>query len=152
MQETQEMWFQSLVKKNFGVGNGNPLQHSWQDNFMDRRAWQAKVHGVTKRHGWDREHTHTPLFHNNQARYSTPSQPHPSHTPRQRHLGPVPPSHHLSSSSKILVRLRSFWKSFRKFFPFAKHLLAWDHVTEWASLIHRLSPGVSSCFRYSTTS
>ena len=28
-------------------GNGNPLQYSCLDNPMDRRAWQAIVHGVT---------------------------------------------------------------------------------------------------------
>ena len=31
-----------------GVGNGNPLQYSGLDNSMDREAWQATVHGVTK--------------------------------------------------------------------------------------------------------
>ena len=30
-------------------GNGNPLQNSCLENSMDRRAWQATVHGVTKR-------------------------------------------------------------------------------------------------------
>ena len=30
------------------VGNGNPLQYSCQENFMDRGAWQATVHGITK--------------------------------------------------------------------------------------------------------
>ena len=29
-------------------GNGNPLQHSWLENPMDRGAWRATVHGVTK--------------------------------------------------------------------------------------------------------
>ena len=29
-------------------GNGNPLQYSFLENFMDREAWQATVHGVTK--------------------------------------------------------------------------------------------------------
>ena len=29
-------------------GNGNPLQYSCKDNSMDRGAWQATVHGVTK--------------------------------------------------------------------------------------------------------
>ena len=28
--------------------NGNPLQHSCLENPMDRGAWQATVHGVTK--------------------------------------------------------------------------------------------------------
>ena len=31
-----------------GEGNGNPLQYSCLDNPMDRGAWQATVHGVTK--------------------------------------------------------------------------------------------------------
>ncbi|XDC88119.1 hypothetical protein R6Z07F_019292 [Ovis aries] len=31
-----------------GGGNGNPLQYSCPDNRMDRGAWQATVHGVTK--------------------------------------------------------------------------------------------------------
>ena len=31
-----------------GEGNGNPLQHSCLENPMDRGAWQATVHGVTK--------------------------------------------------------------------------------------------------------
>ena len=29
-------------------GNGNPLQYSCLGNFMDRGAWWATVHGVTK--------------------------------------------------------------------------------------------------------
>ena len=32
-----------------GGGNGNPLQCSCLENSMDRGAWQAIVHGVTKR-------------------------------------------------------------------------------------------------------
>ena len=31
-----------------GEGNGNPLQHSCWENFMDRGPWWATVHGVTK--------------------------------------------------------------------------------------------------------
>ena len=31
-----------------GGGNGNPLQYSCLGNPMDRIAWQARVHGVTK--------------------------------------------------------------------------------------------------------
>ena len=30
------------------VGNGNPLQYSCLENPMDRGAWRATVHGVTK--------------------------------------------------------------------------------------------------------
>ena len=33
-------------------GNPNPLQYSCQENSMDRRAWQATVHGVTR--SWTR--------------------------------------------------------------------------------------------------
>ena len=31
-----------------GGGNGNPLQYSCLENSIDRGAWQATVHGVTK--------------------------------------------------------------------------------------------------------
>ena len=31
-----------------GGGNGNPFQYSYLKNPMDRGAWQAIVHGVTK--------------------------------------------------------------------------------------------------------
>ena len=30
-----------------GEGNSNPLQYSCLKNSMDRKAWQATVHGVT---------------------------------------------------------------------------------------------------------
>jgi len=29
-------------------GNGNPFQYSYLINSMDRGAWQATIHGVTK--------------------------------------------------------------------------------------------------------
>ena len=31
-----------------GAGNSYPLQHSCLENFTDRGAWQATVHGVAK--------------------------------------------------------------------------------------------------------
>ena len=31
-----------------GEGNGNPLQYSCLQNLMDRGAWWATIHGVTK--------------------------------------------------------------------------------------------------------
>ena len=31
-----------------GEGNGNPLQHTCLENPMNRGAWQATVHGVTR--------------------------------------------------------------------------------------------------------
>ena len=31
-----------------GGRNGNPLQYSCLENPMDRRAWQATVHGATE--------------------------------------------------------------------------------------------------------
>ena len=31
-----------------GDENGNPLQYSCRENSMDRGAWPATVHGVTK--------------------------------------------------------------------------------------------------------
>ena len=35
-----------------GGGNGNPLQYSCLENFMDRRAWRAAVYWVTE--SWTR--------------------------------------------------------------------------------------------------
>jgi len=34
--------------KSPGGGHGNPLQYSCLENLMDRRAWQATVHGVAR--------------------------------------------------------------------------------------------------------
>jgi len=31
-----------------GVGNGNPLQYSCLENFMDRGAWQATFPGAAE--------------------------------------------------------------------------------------------------------
>ena len=51
MQKTQEMCsipgIQGL-RRAPGEGNGNPLQYSYLENSMDRGAWWAIVHGVTK--------------------------------------------------------------------------------------------------------
>ena len=41
-----------------GGGHGNSLQYSYLENSMDRGAWQAVVHGITKSYRWT--HTHTP--------------------------------------------------------------------------------------------
>ena len=35
-------------ERSLGEGNGNPLQCSYQENSMDRRAWWATVYGVAK--------------------------------------------------------------------------------------------------------
>ena len=40
-----------------GGGNGNPLQYSCLENFMDRRAWRATVHEGNKESDMT-EHTH----------------------------------------------------------------------------------------------
>ena len=62
MQEMQETRVQSLGQEGGGNGipwkeeematpgggNGNPLQYSCLENPMDRGAWQATVHRVTK--------------------------------------------------------------------------------------------------------
>ena len=40
--------FMSRSRKSPGEGKGNPLQHSCLENPMDRGAWQATVHRVTK--------------------------------------------------------------------------------------------------------
>ena len=35
-------------RRSLGVRNGNPLQYPCPENSMDRGAWQATVHEVTK--------------------------------------------------------------------------------------------------------
>ena len=45
-----------------GGGNVNPLQYSYLENSMDRGAWQAIVHGVTK--SQTQLNTHTLLRRN----------------------------------------------------------------------------------------
>ena len=35
-----------------GEGNGNPLQYSCLENFTDKGAWWATVHGVAKSQSW----------------------------------------------------------------------------------------------------
>ena len=38
----------NLPKETNGEGNGNPLQYSCLENTLDRGAWQATVHRITK--------------------------------------------------------------------------------------------------------
>ena len=38
----------SESRRSPGKGNGNPLQYSRLENSLDRGAWQAVLHGVTK--------------------------------------------------------------------------------------------------------
>jgi len=45
-----------------GEGNGNSLQYSCLENPVDRGAWWATVHGVTK--SWTRLRNFTSLHHN----------------------------------------------------------------------------------------
>ena len=48
IQEPQEMWVDAWVGRSPGGWHGNPLQYSCLENPMDRGAWWAAVHGVTK--------------------------------------------------------------------------------------------------------
>ena len=49
MQETQEAQVRFPGQgRSPGEGNGNPLQYSCLENSMDRGAWWATVHGVSK--------------------------------------------------------------------------------------------------------
>ena len=44
----QEMRVPPWMGRSPGEGNGNPLQYSCLGNCMDRGAWWATVHGVSK--------------------------------------------------------------------------------------------------------
>jgi len=51
MQEMQEIWVRFLGSGTSPGGeHGNPFQYSCLENSMDRGAWRATVHGVTKSH------------------------------------------------------------------------------------------------------
>ena len=59
-------WRSSLQGRSSGEGNGNPLQDSCWENSMDRGAWRAIVHGVSK--SWtllSEDHTHILFLLNN---------------------------------------------------------------------------------------
>ena len=49
-----DFYFPALLS--FGGGNGNPLQYCCLGNPMDRGAWRATVHGVTKSQTWESVH------------------------------------------------------------------------------------------------
>ena len=46
--DTRDMGSIPQLGRSPGVGNGNPLQYACLKSSMDRGAWQATVHGVTK--------------------------------------------------------------------------------------------------------
>ena len=48
MQETQETGSTPGLGRSPGGGHGNPVQYSCQENPMNRIAWQATVHRVSK--------------------------------------------------------------------------------------------------------
>ena len=49
--------------RSLGGGHGNPLRDSCLENLMDRRAWQAAVHGVTRvKHNLATEHARKPVI------------------------------------------------------------------------------------------
>ena len=43
-----DLGFIPELEKSLGGGHGNPLQYSCQENPINRGAWQATVHRVTK--------------------------------------------------------------------------------------------------------
>ena len=52
----------SESRRSPGVGNGNPLQYSCLENPMDRGAWQAPVHGITKSQTRTSTHRHNSIL------------------------------------------------------------------------------------------
>ena len=53
MQETRDTGSIPGSERSPGGGHGNPLQYSCLENLMDRGAWWATVHGVSKRIAYD---------------------------------------------------------------------------------------------------
>ena len=66
-------WTDWLTIVTVGVGNGNLLQYSCQENSMDRRAWWATVHGVAK--SWTRLSNWASNGYNNLRKNFKSSQP-----------------------------------------------------------------------------
>ena len=46
--QMQETWVHFLGLPDSGGGHGNPLHYSWLKKPMERGAWWATVHGITK--------------------------------------------------------------------------------------------------------
>ena len=46
--DARDMGLISQSRRSPGGGNGNPLQYSYLENSMDRRAWWATVHGLQR--------------------------------------------------------------------------------------------------------
>ena len=59
----QETGFVPGLGRSPGEGKGNPLQYSFLENPMDRGAWWAIVHGVSKGRTQLSTHTCTVPFH-----------------------------------------------------------------------------------------
>ena len=49
------------LERSLGEGNGNTLQYSCLENFMDKGAWWARVHGIVKSGTWLRDYFHLSL-------------------------------------------------------------------------------------------
>ena len=55
--------FCCTLETNTGEGNGTPLLYSCLENPIDREAWWAAVHGVTKSRAWLSDFTFPFHFH-----------------------------------------------------------------------------------------
>ena len=78
-----EMW-------EFGEGNGNPLQYSCLENPMDRGAWWAAAHGVTKSQTRLSDFLFTFHFHALEKEMATHSSVLAWRTPGTGHPGGLP--------------------------------------------------------------
>ena len=62
--DTRDVGWIPRLGRSRGVGNGNPCWYSCLENFMDRGAWRATVHGATKSQtrlsGWTHTHQEDP--------------------------------------------------------------------------------------------
>ena len=52
-----------------GEGKGNLLQYSCLENFMDRGAWRAAIHGATKSHTQLGIFMHTHIYNKHSWKY-----------------------------------------------------------------------------------
>jgi len=59
--DTSDMGSISGLGRSYGVGN-DPFQYCCLENSMDRGAWQATAHGVTKSQTWLTDWAHTYIY------------------------------------------------------------------------------------------